>query len=153
MKTVFQNASAVIHLFAQRTQNEARSSNVFFEREGKRLYSYGHHYLLAEFIENENGEMAIMINDSGYSNTTAKHIGHTISATRQFKQFFTTNCDEVKVFRQLENLATKLMTARKPEIYIDQANNLYFKFLEFKNWKNSEVINKNIIIGYFLPVV
>ena len=66
MKRVFTNSTEVIHLWAQRTQNEARCSNVFFEPDYKlsdgnwealetssKIYSYGKHYLLAEFLEKE----------------------------------------------------------------------------------------------------
>ena len=90
MKTVFSNYRDVMHLFAQRTQNHAKSSNVFFY--GNTIYSYGYHYELAKFHE-INGETIILINNRGYSNTTAKHIGHIISATKQYKQYFTTDTD------------------------------------------------------------
>lgn len=132
MKKVFTNAQAVIHLFAQRSQSEARCSNIFFE--GNRIYSYGHHYLLAEFIKNEAGDEAILINDSGYSVTTAKHISEVSWATRQYKQFFEMQVYAPKVLRQLESLADKLSKARKPELYINPAENLYLKMHEFFNW-------------------
>jgi len=73
MKTVYSKSSDVIHLFAQRTQEEGRCSNVFFNCK-ERIYSYGSHYLLGEFIRNKKKDLAIWINDDGYSVTTAKHI-------------------------------------------------------------------------------
>jgi hypothetical protein len=53
-----------------------KCSSVFFE--GNTVYSYGYHYPL---LTNING--AWILNDSGYSNTTAKHI----SWAREFAQF------------------------------------------------------------------
>lgn len=151
MKTSFSSASDVIHLFAQRTQNEAHSSNVFFEY-GTKLYSYGHHYLLAEFITNSNNDEAVMINDTGYSNTTAKHIAWARSATRQYRQFFTTQTDPKKVLNQLEHLANKLQRARKKEIHINEAESLYRAFNKYKEWINlqSPLIDQiNIAIELF----
>ena len=60
MKRVFTNSYDVIHLYAQRSQDEGRCSNVFFY--GDKIYSYGHHYLLGEFIDDGK---AIIINDEG----------------------------------------------------------------------------------------
>ena len=49
MKKVFSSNDECIHVFAQRTHEEGRTpnSNVYFY--GDKLYSYGSHYLLAEF--------------------------------------------------------------------------------------------------------
>ena len=48
-----------------------------------KIYSYGSHYLLGEFIDDET----IIINNEGYSVTTSKHIGLLINATRDKRQF------------------------------------------------------------------
>jgi len=143
MKRVFTNSSDVIHLFAQRSQTEARCNNVFFEND--RIYSYGHHYLLAEFIKNDSGNEAILINDTGYSVTTAKHIREVTHATRQFKQFFVLQADTQKVLNQLELLADKLSKARKPELYISPAENLYNKFDEFQAWRGETNDKVNLL--------
>ena len=132
MKTVFTHSLAVIHLFAQKSQTEAKCKNVFFEN--NRIYSYGRHYLLAEFINNAKGEEAILINNSGYSVTTSKHIRQVTQATRQYKQFFTLQTEATKVSYQLEQLAKKLSKANKPELYINPAEYLFTKFNEFQNW-------------------
>lgn len=134
MKKVFTNSAAVIHLFAQRSQDEAKCSNVFFD-DKNRIYSYGRHYLLAEFITNEAGDTAILINNAGYSVTTAKHIREITAATRQYKQFFELDTNPVKVVNQLTDLASKLQTARKPEKYINPAEYLYKKFTQFETWR------------------
>jgi len=50
MRKVFSNSSDVIHKFVERSQNEGRSANCYFE--GDKIYSYGRHYLLGEFVNN-----------------------------------------------------------------------------------------------------
>lgn len=143
MKKVFSNSSDVIHLFAQRSQAEANCSNVFFE--GDRIWSYGRHYLLAEFIKNNSGDEAIWINDSGYSVTTAKHISEVTYATRQYRQFFELSTNPQKVINHLEVLADKLSRARKPELYISEAENLFSKFEEFQAWKGETNDKVNLL--------
>lgn len=143
MKKVFSNSSSVIHLFVQRSQTEANCKNVFFE--SNRLYSYGRHYLLAEFIKNSAGEEASMINDEGYSVTTSGHITEIRQASRQYKQFFTMQTDPAKVCYRLTNLAHKLQSARKPELYIQPAEYLFSKFEEFQAW-NGETNDKTNLL-------
>lgn len=132
MRHSFTNAADVIHLFAQQSQDEAHSSNVFFNK--TKIYSYGHHYLLGEFITNKAGTNAIMINDSGYSVTTSKHIWELRSATRQYKQFFKQSTDPKSVLYTLESLLKSLGTARKPEKYILPAQQLIEDFNKFNEW-------------------
>jgi hypothetical protein len=141
MKKVFSSASDVIHVYAQREQIEGKSSNVFFEYD--RIYSYGYHYLLGEFITNKKGDTAIMINNQGYSNTTAKHIGWITSGTRQYKQFFTMYCDTTNVLRQLNSLKSSLIRAKKPEKYISEANYLFDRLNEYLNWKGEKNYQQN----------
>ena len=129
MKTVFNNSHDVIHLFAQQSQPHAKSSNVFFYND--KIYSYGYHYLLAAFIENKKGEKAILINDSGYSATTRKHISAMIQASRQYRQFYTTHTDKKILLSILEDLKKKILKAKKPFLYSDQAQHLEKKYLEF----------------------
>lgn len=142
MKKVFTNSYDLIHLFAQRSQNEARCSNVFFDQ--NRIYSYGYHYLLGEFITNKKNDFAIMINDSGYSSTTSKHIQQLTQATRQYKQFFTTQTNLNKVLFSIENNVKKLQTARKKDLYILPALNLFDKLNEFISWSKNENLKKDI---------
>jgi hypothetical protein len=143
MKTVFTSSATVIHLFAQRSQAEAHCSNVFFEN--NRIWSYGRHYLLAEFIKNNSGNEAIMINNTGYSVTTAKHITEVIQATRQFKQFFELQTNPQKVLNQLELLVDKLSKAKKPELYINPAEYLFNQFNEFQAWKGETNDKENLL--------
>ena len=132
MKTTFQSPTDVIHLFAQRCQDYAKCTNVFFD--GNRIYSYGYHYLMGEFITNKKGDLAIMINNSGYSVTTGRHISILSAATRQYKQFYTMYCDSRQVLRQLDSLLQKLGNAKKPQKYISEALNILDHFNEFLSW-------------------
>ena len=133
MKTVFSNAHDVIHAFAQRNQPHGRSSNVFFY--GDKIYSYGYHYLLGEFIDDKT----IVIDDRGYSSTTAKHISWIIGGTSQYKQFFTRSCDLHLVNLQILALKDRLAKAKKPEKYINEMLSLwtslneYIKYTKNKN--------------------
>lgn len=129
MKKVFTNANDVIHLFAQQTQTHANSSNVFFEYQ--KLYSYGYHYLLAQFIDKNT----IIINDDGYSVTTSKHIGIARYATSQYKQFYKTKTDLQIVFNSIKENENKLANARKPEIYINNIKSLYSTLIEYHTHK------------------
>lgn len=128
MKTKFSN-SDLVHCFAQRTQSSGDACNMFFEDTNK-LYSYGRHYLLAEFKE-INNEFCIIINDKGYSVTTQKHISLVRQATRQYKQYFTTNIDLQLVSNQIELNYKKLLKAKKPEIYINEILRLFNGLISF----------------------
>lgn len=120
MKTIFTN-SEITHVFAQQTQNEGRTSNngMFFY--GKKIYSYGYHYLLAEFIDDNT----IVINNSGYSVSTSKHINLVTNATRQYNQYFYLDIDLKNVTYQIKNASEKIIKARKKEVY---ANIIISKF-------------------------
>jgi hypothetical protein len=132
MKKVFSSNSELIHAYSQQTQFEGRGGSVFFY--GKKLYSYGYHYLLCEFITDD----AVLINNKGYSNSTSKHINITIGATSQYKQFYTTNSDINLVYDFIIDAKGKLATARKPEIYISNILskwNSLNEYISFRGWK------------------
>jgi hypothetical protein len=111
MKQVFQNHSQVCHAFNLQNQQRGRAGSIFFE--GNRIYSYGYHYLMGEFIDNET----ILINDKGYSNSTAKHISILGQATRDKKQIYLSHIELDLVLNELESLYKSLLVARKPERY------------------------------------
>lgn len=143
MKTVYNNSFEVIHLFAQQTQAHAKCTNVFFYDD--KIYSYGYHYLLAAFIENKKGQKAILINDSGYSRTTGKHISTMIQASRQYRQFYKTHIDKKIILSSLDDLKKKIIKAKKPFLYSEQALHLekkYFEFCEFMRQKIDKDLKK-----------
>ena len=132
MKTVFSNAQDCVHAFAQRQTPQGRSGNVFFY--GDKIYSYGYHYLLAEFIDDKT----IVINNSGYSSSTSKHISYVRSGTRQYKQFFTRDCEIGLVYNQVLTLQGNLANARKPENYINQILSLFDSLNEFIQYRKDK---------------
>jgi len=128
MKTVFSSNYDVIHAFAQQNQYEGRNQtrSVFFY--DNKIYSYGHHYLLGEFIDKDT----IVINDKGYSNSTSKHISILIGATSQYKQYFLTKIDIDYIHSHVFNyLKPKLAKARKPQIYLSEIFSLWHSLNEF----------------------
>jgi hypothetical protein len=133
--------SDVLHLFAQRTQSHAKSGNVFFN--GDKIYSYGHHYLMGEFVTNPKGETAIIINDKGYSSSTASHISGLTMATRQYKQFFTMKMELDNVLSTIEGNVQKLKTARKKELYINPSLALFDALNEFFLWSGNKDFKKD----------
>jgi hypothetical protein len=137
MKTVFDNTDCV-HTFAQRTQDKGRTSNynIFFE--GDKIYSYGYHYELGRFLDDKT----ILINDKGYSHSTAKHISLLIGATRQYKRYYKTKTDIHLVHNQIMYLKYKLSKARKPEIYISQIYSLWNSFNEYINERKRNELRK-----------
>jgi len=138
MKKVFNSSSDVIHLFAQRDQNEARCSNVFFDNINK-IYSYGHHYLLGEFIDDNT----IMIDDRGYSVTTSKHINQINYATRQYKQFYKSQTDIDTVYESVLSNKKALINARKPEKYITPILSLFERLNEYLTYTKNKTVKKS----------
>ena len=132
MKTVFTNTE-LTHVYAQQTQEQGRSGSMFFY--GAKIYSYGYHYLLAEFIDDET----ILINDTGYSNSTSKHINLVRSATIHKRQFFITETDLTKVHDTITNYLQKLPKARENKnYYLNQILSLFKslnKYLEYTKTK------------------
>ena len=134
MKTVFTN-NEIVHEFNLQEQYEGRTSNGAMYFYGKKLYSYGSHYLLCEFLDNNT----VMINDTGWSATTGKHISLITSATRNRKQYFITKTDYKNVNSNIKDYLNKLAKARKTKTYylneIDSTLKMYFDYLEYSKQK------------------
>ena len=128
MKKVFQNHSEVCHIFNLQNQSEGRAGNIFFE--GNKIYSYGYHYLLGEFV----GSSTILINNKGYSNSTSKHIYILEQATRDKKQVLLTHIHLDLVLLQLDEMYKSLIKARKPLRYRNQIEFLYSAFINEVNF-------------------
>lgn len=98
MKTVFNSNWDVAHAFNLQNQAKGRNSNgsIFFEND--RIYSYGRHYIIAQFLTPE----IIVINNRGYSVTTQKHINIVTSATSDKKQVFTSFGEVKQVYYKLK---------------------------------------------------
>ena len=133
MRKVFTNTE-IVHVFAQQSQSEGRSGSMFFH--DTKIYSYGYHYLLGEFIDSDT----IVINNIGYSVTTSKHIGLLMSATSHLRQFFKTTTDIDNVHSSITDSLKKMSTARtRKGEYLTE---IYFKYtglnayLEYTNTKD-----------------
>lgn len=137
MRTVFTN-SEICHVFNEQNQYEGRTSNSNLYFYDEKIYSYGSHYLLAQFLDSNT----ILINDKGYSHSTSKHIGLIINATRNRKQYFTTKTETKIVFDNITEWLSKLVKARKTKQYyinqIDSTFKMYFDYLEYTKQKTSK---------------
>lgn len=140
MKKVFSSNADCIHAFAQRNQDEGRTSNhnVYFY--GDKIYSYGSHYLMGEFIN--DGE-AIIINDEGYSNSTARHIGILWGATSQYKQISRRRTDLDIVHNTVISHKKSLANARKPELYITPILSLWESLNEYLQYSKAKKYKSN----------
>lgn len=128
MKKVFSSNYEAIHTFAQRTHPEGRnqSRSVFFE--GNKIYSYGYHYLLGEFLDANT----ILINNEGYSVSTSKHIGILMGATSHYKQYYKTRVNLDYIYSHVFNyLKPKLAKARKPQKYTSEIFSLWNSLNEY----------------------
>jgi hypothetical protein len=127
MKKVFSTNPQLCHKFNEQSQYEGRASSMFFY--GDTIYSYGRHYILGQFLTPD----LIVINDIGYSVSTAKHIGILTSATRNRTQIFSTRVEPRIVAKQIEANFSKLAHARKPEKYVFEIVCLYEGFINACN--------------------
>lgn len=78
-KHVF-DTGEIPHLWAHRTQDEARNrqSNLYFA--GDTIYSYGSHFPIARHVVNDAGERAVLFTTATYSVTTSSHCSAVRSA-------------------------------------------------------------------------
>lgn len=138
MKTVFSN-SELVHVYAQQTQNEGRTSNGSMFFYNNKLYSYGRHFLLAEIpCPNRN---VIFINDVYYSSTTRRHQSLVCSATSQYIQFYKQDIDIEIVKNRVSELKNKLSRARKPEIYISQIFEIWQKLEDWVEFDRGNLLD------------
>lgn len=128
METKFSN-SELVHKFAERSQSNGESCNMFF-RNTNEIYSYGYHYLLGKFLD-INGETCILIDNRGYSSTTSKHISLLRQATRHFKQYFTLDVEFRHVESSILGNYKSLLKAKKPELYIGQIINKFESLINY----------------------
>jgi hypothetical protein len=126
-----------IKTYLEQVKTYGNSPNVFFEH--SRIYSYGYHYLLGRFL-NDN---LLIINDTGYSATTSKHI-HLLRDTANvlnIKNYSVSSVEINSVYSELKYLETKLHKARKPELWYNRINNLYTNWFRFTNINGVLIMN------------
>lgn len=132
MRTVT-NSREVAHMWANQTQSRARNSNCSLFFEDKTLYSYGHHYPLAQLVTLDILTV-VLVNVStrnrGGSMTTAKHRSQLRRAISQHTSFdvvdpfvceersWTGHGHEINVqylTAQVQDSYTKALSSIKPE--------------------------------------
>ncbi len=134
MKLVFSSSADVCHAYAQQNQPEGKNTgrSIFFYKE--KIYSYGHHFCMAKFI-NQN----LFFTLRSYSNSTAKHLSKLHHATKQYNKIYCAYPDgtpkENFKYWEAEALTqvNKLQKAKKPEIYLNNLsgiNNQLQKYCE-----------------------
>jgi hypothetical protein len=78
-KHVF-NTGEIPHLWAHRTQDDARNPQGNLYVNGDTIYSYGSHFPIARHVTNRSGERAILVTTATYSVTTSGHCSAVRSA-------------------------------------------------------------------------
>jgi hypothetical protein len=73
----------VAHLFANRSQDTARTSSQNFYFNGPSLFSYGSHFVVAHWLETGAGAVLLWNSDS-YSVSTSRHQGHARNALTRY---------------------------------------------------------------------
>lgn len=102
MKTVV-NSDMVAHLWANQSQPEARNSNKSFYFYEQTIYSYGHHFPIAQFHDTPSGERVILFTNQSYSMTTHQHVSCVRRAIAGQAQVIT--CTNVRPRNEAEHLA------------------------------------------------
>ena len=124
------------HLFATQTQTESRTPNGSLYFNGKSIYSYGSHFCIAKFIDDKT----LLFTERRYSNTTAKHISVVYYATSHINKIYCSNPNgshETNFnywLNEADQLADKLKRANKPEIYINQLQQVETRVLRYANY-------------------
>ena len=142
MRKKFRNNSEVAHIFAQQSQQEGETANVFFK--GNKLYSYGYHYTTAHIIS----ENKVIINNIGYSNSTAKHINQACSALSHYTITYLSDIQLMENYFKVYNFMQKIPTARKnKQQYKDEVVSIYNKLNNFATLANKNKIYKEYKIN------
>jgi hypothetical protein len=100
MKKSFSSNSQVAHVWAQQTQEEGKSKNMFFVNKTD-LYSYGFHYLAAKIHTLKDGTKVALIRSDSYSTSTGGHLRDAERAVRDLMLNF--RVPNVKMLNSTEN--------------------------------------------------
>lgn len=150
MKKVFSDQSKVAHLWANKQQDEATNQGRSFYFWKDTIYSYGRHFPIAKHVQDQAGNEFILFTERGYSNTTAKHISITYMACRNSEIVYCCNPDNshesnFKYWLDLiDNEINKLAKARKPEIYLNNIENIANKVKKYSQFTGA-IIPENLI--------
>ena len=145
MKKVFSDQSPVAHLWANKSQDEATNSGRSFFFRNDTIYSYGHHFPIAKHVQDESGRNFILFTERGYSNTTSKHIAITRSACRNSDIVYCFNPESrhginfKHWFDIIEAEIDKLARARKPELYLNNIENVATKVRKYSEYLGAPI--------------
>jgi hypothetical protein len=140
MKKVVSNHE-VAHLFNGQHQETATTPNRNFYFSGKTIYSYGSHFCIAKFVDHNT----LLFTERGYSNSTAKHIRITASATNNRDKIYCAYPDKDHVsnfnywVKDAEHIAKNLLKARKPSKYISELQNVQYRAERYANYFGIEI--------------
>ena len=130
MKTVFTDISQIAHLWANQTQENAKTSSRNFYFDGTSIYSYGYHFMIAEHVQNNEGVKAVLFTERTYSVTTSKHLSVVRQAANHLNLIYCYNPENsheqnfTAWVSEIESICRKLTNAKKPEIYLNQIENV-----------------------------
>jgi hypothetical protein len=145
MKKVFSDQSKVAHLWANKQQDEATNQGRSFYFWKDTIYSYGRHFPIAKHVQDQTGNEYILFTERGYSNTTAKHISITYMACRNSEIVYCCNPDNshesnFKYWLDLiDTEINKLAKARKPEIYLNNIENIANKVKRYSQFTGATI--------------
>lgn len=145
MKKVFSDQSKVAHLWANKQQDEATNQGRSFYFWKDTIYSYGRHFPIAKHVQDQAGNEFILFTERGYSNTTAKHISITYMACRNSEIVYCCNPDNshesnFKYWLDLiDTEINKLAKARKPEIYLNNIENIANKVKRYSQFTGATI--------------
>jgi hypothetical protein len=131
----------VAHLFNAQSQSTATTPTRNFYFSGKSIYSYGSHFCIARFVDHNT----LLFTERGYSNTTAKHIRITASATSDRDKIYCPypDRDHESNFnywvKDAENIAKNLVKARKPSKYISELQSVKYRAERYANYFGIEI--------------
>ena len=163
MRHVFSTYAEVCHHWANQMnipENERYAStpdgHVYYTKWApKEIYSYGRHFCLARLVTDN----VVLLNNTSYSKTTAKHQSAVWGATMHMTQIMcpdptSTRCSMDSWHDEVNGLLKKLYAANKPELYLDELAKLmstiarYREYVPFKlkeyRWYQSAVLSRDI---------
>lgn len=135
----------VAHLWANQSQSEARNSQGNFYFDGNTIYSYDRHFAIAKHVVNESGLNAVLYSDRGYSVTTSKQQSIVSRAMQGLNIIVVPDADnrQDQNFAQwktrITDTAKNLLTARKPEKYLNPINYEYSNACKYAAFWGVEV--------------
>lgn len=81
------NHSQVAHVWAAQSGRDAKGYGMFTD--GRAVYSWGRHFVIAQFVDTPEGPPVVLFNANGYSSSTAKHKCHVRRAIPSRYRVFT----------------------------------------------------------------